>query len=106
MTWAALQERSQETNTERHLQLMVDISLLVRDLVLFLGLALLTILITRKLVLPYTLGLVLVGLVVGFIGSPLKQSFRQNWSSLCSCLHCSLKVLGPSSSRCCGRIGA
>lgn len=47
---------------------MVDISLLVRDLVLFLGLALLTILITRKLVLPYTLGLVLVGLVIGFVG--------------------------------------
>lgn len=47
---------------------MVDISLLIRDLVLFLGLALLTILITRKLVLPYTLGLVLVGLVIGFVG--------------------------------------
>lgn len=47
---------------------MVDISLLVRDLVLFLSLALLIVLVTRRFVLPYTLGLVIVGLVIGFIG--------------------------------------
>jgi CPA1 family monovalent cation:H+ antiporter len=47
---------------------MLDISLLIRDLVLFLGIALIVILITRKLALPYTLGLVIVGLFIGFIG--------------------------------------
>jgi CPA1 family monovalent cation:H+ antiporter len=47
---------------------MVDIPLLIRDLVLFLLVALLVNLITSKLSVPYTLGLVLVGLGIGFVG--------------------------------------
>ena len=47
---------------------MVDIPLLIRDLVLFLLVALLVNLITSKLSVPYTLGLVMVGLGIGFVG--------------------------------------
>jgi CPA1 family monovalent cation:H+ antiporter len=47
---------------------MVDIPLLIRDLVFFLLVALVVNLITAKLSLPYTLGLVIVGLVIGFAG--------------------------------------
>jgi CPA1 family monovalent cation:H+ antiporter len=40
---------------------MLDIALLIRDLVFLLLLALLVILVTRRLAIPYTLGLVMVG---------------------------------------------
>lgn len=43
----------------------MDIPLLVRDFVFFLGLALFVILLTRKLAVPYTLGLVVAGLGLG-----------------------------------------
>lgn len=46
---------------------MIDLPLLIRDLVLFLLIALLVVLATRKLAVPYTLGLVIVGLLVGFM---------------------------------------
>jgi CPA1 family monovalent cation:H+ antiporter len=44
----------------------VDIPLLIRDLVLFLLIALVVNLLTSKLAVPYTLGLVVVGLFLGF----------------------------------------
>ena len=47
---------------------MVDIPLLIRDLVFFLLVALVVNFITAKLSVPYTLGLVIVGLCIGFIG--------------------------------------
>jgi CPA1 family monovalent cation:H+ antiporter len=47
---------------------MFDIPLLIRDLVFFLLVALVVNLITAKLSVPYTLGLVIVGLVIGFAG--------------------------------------
>ena len=47
---------------------MVDIPLLIRDLVLFLLIALVVNLITEKLSVPYTLGLVIVGLGIGLVG--------------------------------------
>ncbi|GHO87699.1 hypothetical protein KSZ_57050 [Dictyobacter formicarum] len=47
---------------------MLAIPLLIRDLVLFLTIALVTNLVTRKLAVPYTLGSVIIGLVVGIIG--------------------------------------
>jgi CPA1 family monovalent cation:H+ antiporter len=46
---------------------MVDIPLLIRDLVFFLLVALVVNLFSEKLRVPYTLGLVIVGLVIGFI---------------------------------------
>jgi CPA1 family monovalent cation:H+ antiporter len=45
--------------------MMIDLSLLIRDLVLFLLMALFVNLITKKLAIPYTLGLVIVGLLIG-----------------------------------------
>lgn len=45
---------------------MVDLSLLIRDLVLFLIIALVVILLTNRLAVPYTLGLVVGGLLLGF----------------------------------------
>jgi len=51
---------------ERHS--VVDISLLIRDLVFYLLIALVVNLITSKLSIPYTLGLVIAGLGIGFIG--------------------------------------
>ena len=47
---------------------MVDIPLLIRDLVLFLLVALVVNFITEKLAVPYTLGLVIVGLGIGLVG--------------------------------------
>jgi CPA1 family monovalent cation:H+ antiporter len=47
---------------------MFDIPLLIRDLVLFLLVALVVNLITKKLSVPYTLGLVVVGLGIGLVG--------------------------------------
>ena len=47
---------------------MVDIPLLIRDLVLFLSVALVVNLLSEKLRVPYTLGLVIVGLGIGFVG--------------------------------------
>jgi monovalent cation:H+ antiporter, CPA1 family len=47
---------------------MVDIPLLIRDLVLFLLVALVVNYITEKLSVPYTLGLVIVGLGIGLVG--------------------------------------
>jgi CPA1 family monovalent cation:H+ antiporter len=47
---------------------MVDIPLLIRDLVLFLLVALVVNFITEKLSVPYTLGLVIVGLGIGVVG--------------------------------------
>ncbi|HEY6411770.1 MAG TPA: cation:proton antiporter [Ktedonobacteraceae bacterium] len=47
---------------------MVDIPLLIRDLVLFLLVALVVNFITEKLSVPYTLGLVMVGLGIGLVG--------------------------------------
>ena len=47
---------------------MVGMALLVRDLVFFLGVALVVILVVRRLALPYTLGLVVVGLAIGLTG--------------------------------------
>ncbi len=47
---------------------MVDIPLLIRDLVLFLLVALVVNLLSERLRVPYTLGLVIVGLVVGLVG--------------------------------------
>jgi Na+:H+ antiporter len=47
---------------------MVDIPLLILDLVLFLLVALVVNLITEKLSVPYTLGLVIVGLGIGLVG--------------------------------------
>ena len=47
---------------------MVDIPLLIRDLVLFLLVALVVNLLSEKLRIPYTLGLVIVGLGIGFVG--------------------------------------
>jgi CPA1 family monovalent cation:H+ antiporter len=47
---------------------MIDVPLLIRDLVIFLLVALIVNLITEKLSIPYTLGLVIVGLIIGFVG--------------------------------------
>lgn len=47
---------------------MLDITFLVRDLVLFLLIALTVILVTRRLAVPYTLGLVVVGLLLSLFG--------------------------------------
>ena len=47
---------------------MVDIPLLIRDLVLFLLIALVVNQLSEKLRVPYTLGLVIVGLGIGFVG--------------------------------------
>jgi CPA1 family monovalent cation:H+ antiporter len=47
---------------------MLDVFLLIRDLVFLLLLALLVILITRRLAIPYTLGLVVVGIVLSLLG--------------------------------------
>ncbi len=47
---------------------MIDVVLLVRELVFFLLIGLGVILITRRLAVPYTLGLVLAGLVIGLSG--------------------------------------
>ncbi len=47
---------------------MVEIPLLIRDLVFFLLIALAVNLLSEKLRVPYTLGLVIVGLVIGLIG--------------------------------------
>lgn len=47
---------------------MAAMALLVRDLVFFLGVALVVILVMRWLALPYTLGLVVVGLAIGLTG--------------------------------------
>jgi CPA1 family monovalent cation:H+ antiporter len=47
---------------------MLDITFLVRDLVLFLLIALTVIFLTRRLAVPYTLGLAIVGLVMSFVG--------------------------------------
>jgi monovalent cation:H+ antiporter, CPA1 family len=47
---------------------MVDIQLLIRDLVFFLLVALVVNLLSEKLRIPYTLGLVIVGLVIGLAG--------------------------------------
>ncbi|MBA2284773.1 MAG: sodium:proton antiporter [Ktedonobacteraceae bacterium] len=46
---------------------MIPLSLLIRDLVLFLALALLVNVLTSKLALPETLGLVIVGLLIGLL---------------------------------------
>lgn len=43
----------------------MDFQLLIRDLVLFLLIALVVVLVTKRLAIPYTLGLVVVGLVLG-----------------------------------------
>src|SRR5216110_1123021 len=47
---------------------MVDITNVVRNSVLLLLIALIVILITRPLAVPYTLGLVVVGLLISFFG--------------------------------------
>jgi len=47
---------------------MLDVALLIRDLVVLLLLALLVILITRRLAIPYTLGLVVVGVLLSLLG--------------------------------------
>ncbi|HAE83687.1 MAG TPA: hypothetical protein DDW33_03260 [Ktedonobacter sp.] len=47
---------------------MIDIPLLIRDLVIFLLVALIVNLISGKLSVPYTLGLVIVGLFIGLFG--------------------------------------
>lgn len=47
---------------------MLDIALVIRDLVFLLLLALLVILITRRLAIPYTLGLVMVGVLLSLLG--------------------------------------
>ncbi|GCE30324.1 Na+/H+ antiporter [Dictyobacter alpinus] len=47
---------------------MLTLPILIRDLVLFLAIALVTNLVARRLSIPYTLGLVVVGLVVGLFG--------------------------------------
>jgi CPA1 family monovalent cation:H+ antiporter len=47
---------------------MLDIALLIRDLVFLLLLALLVILVTRRLAIPYTLGLVVVGIFLSLLG--------------------------------------
>lgn len=47
---------------------MVTLPLLIRDLVFFLALALLVNVVTRTFAFPETLGLVLVGLLLGFFG--------------------------------------
>ena len=44
---------------------MLDLSLIIRDLVFFLLIALAVIILTRRLAVPYTLGLVVVGLCLG-----------------------------------------
>lgn len=47
---------------------MIDIVAIVRILVLLLLIALIVILVTRRLTIPYTLGLVIVGLVISLWG--------------------------------------
>jgi CPA1 family monovalent cation:H+ antiporter len=47
---------------------MLDVALLVRDLVFLLLLALLVIFVTRRLAIPYTLGLVVVGVLLSLLG--------------------------------------
>jgi CPA1 family monovalent cation:H+ antiporter len=47
---------------------MIDVASIVRDLVILLLIALLVIFVTRPLTLPYTLGLVIMGLVIGSFG--------------------------------------
>jgi CPA1 family monovalent cation:H+ antiporter len=47
---------------------MLDVALLIRDFVFLLLLALLVILVTRRLEIPYTLGLVVVGVLLSFLG--------------------------------------
>lgn len=47
---------------------MTDITTIVRTLVLLLLIALSVILVTRKLSVPYTLGLVVVGLLISIFG--------------------------------------
>jgi CPA1 family monovalent cation:H+ antiporter len=47
---------------------MLDVALLIRDLVFLLLLALLVMLVTRRLAIPYTLGLVVVGIFMSLLG--------------------------------------
>lgn len=47
---------------------LFDVALLIRDLVVLLLLALLVILVTRRLAIPYTLGLVVVGVLLSLLG--------------------------------------
>src|SRR5258708_14493226 len=47
---------------------MIDVASIVRDMVILLLIALLVIFVTRPLTLPYTLGLVIMGLVIGIFG--------------------------------------
>jgi CPA1 family monovalent cation:H+ antiporter len=47
---------------------MLDVALLIRDLVILLLLALLVIFLTRRLAIPYTLGLVVVGVLLSLLG--------------------------------------
>ncbi len=47
---------------------MLDVALLIRDLVFLLLLALLVIFLTRRLAIPYTLGLVVVGVLLSLLG--------------------------------------
>jgi CPA1 family monovalent cation:H+ antiporter len=47
---------------------MIAIQVLIRDLVFFLLVALMVNLLSEKLRIPYTLGLVIVGLIIGFVG--------------------------------------